>query len=480
MTESPRPSFSLRDFIAQIRRRFPWPPIKPPIKPPIDVPDPIDHDTERLQVQVDVIRAAFDEALGKDSVAAAGPDGPLRPGDESDMKYLYRPGHMLVRDGDDFRLLAEFFGDPERENDFTGELIRADEPIPGRLVLAQVPSRNDRGDDVLKTLEEIDRANPERTERGDPIATPDHILYVTGLPRLCPATEPEEPRGPDPEPPLNPNPDAGADVQVSVVDTGLWTAAVTSSTTAWMDDVSPATPSDEEHVDPAQIHKYAGHGTFVAGIIGCLAPKATIEVEGLLPNGGAVHESQICKQLDQALESKKHPQLISISAGTHTRNDFALLTFEMLASTYGLDDGEETLIVAAAGNDSSREPFYPAAFPWVVAVGAVERNGKVCEFSNYGEWVDVWALGRNLVNAFPEGTYTCYEPDNIHNGVADVRHFKGIAQWSGTSFATPIVTGRLAERIGATKEGARTAFAALNSAAPQSPDPKAGGGRIIS
>ncbi|UMG94039.1 S8 family serine peptidase [Nocardioides sp. TF02-7] len=220
---------------------------------------------------------------------------------------------------------------------------------------------------------------------------------------------------------------------------------MTSPTTPWLSGVV-ADPSDVETVDPAAIHPYAGHGTFVAGVVRCLAPATRVEVEGALPHGGAVYESEICRQLSEALDDDDHPQLISISAGTHTRRDFALLSFEMLAAAYGLDDGEETLVIAAAGNDGSDEPFWPAAFPWVVSVGSVDPDSAVSDFSNVGRWVDVYARGRDIVNAFPEGTYTCYEPPNV----GEVRSFKGIAQWSGTSFSTPVVTGLVAARMSAT------------------------------
>jgi hypothetical protein len=470
MSDSPRPTFSFRDVLARLRRVFPW-----PVRPPFDPPGERDVAAERLRVQVGVVRRAFEK---KGGVSVAGREGPRRPADDADASYLYRPGHLLVRD-DDFGLLDEFFRDPARENDFRGELERVDEPSPGLLVV-RVPSRTDEGDDVLTTLDEVDRAHPDRAERRDPVATPDHVLYVTVRGYLCPATEPAEPCESAPWPPQNPDRAAGGNVQVSVVDTGLWTDAIKSAVTKdWMDDVSPASNDDIEHINPAAIHPYGGHGTFVAGVVGCLAPAATIEVEGVLVNGGAVYESEICKQLDQAINDDDHPQLISISAGTHTRSDFTLLTFEMLAATYGLGlgarEGKKLLIVAAAGNDSSDQPFYPAAFDWVVGVGSVDPDGKKSDFSNFNSHdpsippsVKVWARGRDLVNAFPDGTYTCHEPPNV----GDVRNFKGLAQWSGTSFSTPVVTGLIAAHMSATgnTDDPRKAYDDLIGGASKGPD----------
>jgi hypothetical protein len=322
------------------------------------------------------------------------------------------------------------------------------------------------------TLDEIDAERRELRLDGV-VAQPDHVLYVTATGRLCPATEPEEPPCADPVPARTRDASAGDGVRVAVVDTGLWVQATTSSDTDWLAGVTPADPLDVEDVDPHAIHEYAGHGTFVAGVIRCLAPRAAVTVEGALPHGGAVFESNICEQLHQALTERADPQLVSISAGTYTRANLGLLGFEILAETHGLTDGTKGLVVAAAGNDSSSDPFYPAAFPWVVAVGALDEAGNVASYSNYGPWVDVWARGSNLVNAFPEGSYTCSEPPNK----GQVRNFKYLAQWSGTSFSTPVVTGAIAAHMSGTGNTSdpQKAFDELTAAAATCKDSKAGG-----
>jgi subtilisin family serine protease len=472
MNESHRPSFSLRDILAQVRRRIPW----WPTKPPIDRPSPDEVAAERLRVQVGVIRRRF---RGVGEVAAAGPDG-RRTEEDADAAFLYQPGVALVRDNTEerpyYQEFLDFFGRRTGEFDESGPVRREDRRLPAGLVMVTMPSRSDRGDEVLDTLREID---DERLELGleDVVAQPDHILYVTVQGHYCPFTEPEEPPVDKPLPAVSSDASAGKDIRVSVVDTGLWVKATTKTETKWLAGVTPADPDDEEIVNSSAIHEYAGHGTFVAGIVKCLAPGATIEVEGALPNGGAVFESDICEELQEALRDRSDPHLISISAGTHTRANMGLLGLEILAETHGLTDGTKGLVVAAAGNDSSDVKFYPAAFPWVISVGALDEAGNVAPYSNYGEWVDVWARGSNLINAFPEGTYTCSEPPNT----GQVRNFKHLAQWSGTSFATPIVTGAIAAQMSTTgnTDDPKKAFDQIDKAAPKCPDPKAGGGKHL-
>ena len=472
MNESPRPRFSLRDLLARVRRRFPWPSAEPPIVRPDG-----NVDAERLRAQVGVIRKAF-RGLGE--VAVAGPQGGRRAKDDADAIYLFQPGVALVRDNTEERRYYDEFADffKRRAGQFKErQPVRRDGVrLPDGLVMVEMPSRSDEADAVLVTLGEID---DERRELGleGVVAQPDHVLYVTATGRLCPYTEPEEPPVSEPVPARTGDTTAGEGVRVSVVDTGLWLQATQSPETDWLAGVTPADPQDVENVTSSAIHEYAGHGTFIAGIIRCLAPSTAIEVEGALPDGGAVYESRLCEELHEALTDRSDPHLISISAGTHTRDNLGLLGFEILAENLGLTDGTKGLVVAAAGNDGSDVPFYPAAFPWVISVGALDEQGFVADYSNFGDWVDVWARGSNLVNAFPGGTYTCHEPPNT----GQVRNFKYLAQWSGTSFATPVVTGAIAAQMSGSGnlDDPKKAFDQIEAAAQKCQDRRANGGKHL-
>lgn len=381
-----------------------------------DDKDPQVEERDRLQEAVLREQVAYlVKAMGGPEYAAA-----VWSEDGRRVEYLYRPDHVLARD-EHWRDVADLLG-AERLDDERSQRQR------GLTVLRVTTDDTTTVPDILAR---VDR------ELGVGKATPDHIMFVTGPGRLCPAVEPEEPGAhPAPYPGITSDLGAGTEVFVSVVDTGWWPPCGTDPATPWLAGVD----GDPETIDLANIHPYAGHGTFIAGVVRTQAPAARIRVEGFLPTGGAAYESEMVVQLGEALEHA--PDIISLSAGCPTRGEVPLLSFEVFWEQR-LRHQKGTVLVAAAGNDGHRKPFWPAAFPWAVSVGAIDRDGTRADYSNFGSWVDVYALGTGLVNAYPTGTFFCHEPPNT----GEQRDFTGIARWSGTSFSTPLVSGLIAARM---------------------------------
>jgi subtilisin family serine protease len=438
-------------ILRALRRPFRWwPPTRAAEEPRSDE----QLDEEIAQFQQGLVRAA----LGSDAVGGI-PFGPKSEGSG----YLAHPGRILCR-GSDLERLDAFFRERPNDYDFGEREIRE---VAGDLVTYLLPVRRRDGvRDSTETLREIEEV------MGTDIARPDHIVYVTpqGGGKLCPATEPELPLGKGPVPALTSDREAGLGVRVSVVDTGWYADAATNPESPWLDATTHEIEGDLETVDPHDIHSYAGHGTFVAGVIRCLAPATELEIEGVLTKAGAVYESEIAAELNEALADGDRPAIISISAGTYTRKNLGLLGFDELARLHDLGaKNRGPLVVAAAGNDDTDRPFYPAAYDWVVSVGAVDEKLRVAGFSNYGRWVDVWAHGTQLVNAFPVGTYVAKEPGPTQG---EVRSFTGLAQWSGTSFATPVVSGAIAAHMSRHGVSARDAFQALKAGGATFSDPK--------
>ncbi|HZD22788.1 MAG TPA: S8 family serine peptidase, partial [Acidimicrobiia bacterium] len=97
------------------------------------------------------------------------------------------------------------------------------------------------------------------------------------------------------------------------------------------------------------------------------------------------------------------------------------------------------VVVAAAGNNSSCRPFWPAAMKDVIAVGA-NYCGERAWFSNFGPWVDANAPGVDIVSTF----FMDFDGPLCAIDGPDPDKYEGWAEWSGTSFAAPRVAAEIA------------------------------------
>ncbi|MEN0058200.1 MAG: S8 family serine peptidase [Bdellovibrio sp.] len=94
------------------------------------------------------------------------------------------------------------------------------------------------------------------------------------------------------------------------------------------------------------------------------------------------------------------------------------------------------IIVAAAGNDSTRALLRPCAYPNVICVGASGPDGAMTHFSNFGSGVDVVAPGLNILSTFPESRRSIR-----------FRSTLGYEYLSGTSQASPAVAAAAGELL---------------------------------
>jgi hypothetical protein len=277
-------------------------------------------------------------------------------------------------------------------------------------------------------------------------------------------------------------------------------------------------------------YESSDHGLFITGIVRDLAPGATIEYIRVLNNFGVGDTSglldalsDIQRRMGKDEDLYNQPVVINLSLGAiPSREELARLWFNADYS-YQVEEFVHTLediellqlglhlviqsltelgavIVASAGNDSSIHlwepwtanpasrlgPRYPAGFPEVISVGAVDKLGRAAPYSNYPQLPPhhngIATFGGGIPTAVPPvgpGGHVPpgdHGPDDPHtmttaidvDGVIGVfidqkypvlsrddpppQSYKAPQKsydwtfWSGTSFAAPIISA-VAARI---------------------------------
>ena len=84
------------------------------------------------------------------------------------------------------------------------------------------------------------------------------------------------------------------------------------------------------------------------------------------------------------------PSIINLSLGSEADSSFLQRAIDELHQ-------QGIIFVAAAGNQHTENPVYPAAYPPVLAVTAGDSRGNIAPYANYGNFVDAIAPGANVV-----------------------------------------------------------------------------------
>jgi hypothetical protein len=250
------------------------------------------------------------------------------------------------------------------------------------------------------------------------------------------------------------------------------------------DSDSPASPLDEPWEGPihedtllGEVASHFGHGTFMTGLIRQVAPDAQVYSLRVVHNDGLAYEHEVvgslhhvADQVEAARRGDPHAvavDVVVVAIGYADENPddqpggWLGAAVERLTSL-------GVAVVAAAGNQSTDRPFYPAAFAAhprpessapVLSVGALNPNRNVAMFSNDGPWVACFATGAGLVSTFPCEAKGSLMPDRrVRASFADRYReshdpddfSSGYAVWGGTSFAAPLAAAFLVEAMAET------------------------------
>ncbi len=227
----------------------------------------------------------------------------------------------------------------------------------------------------------------------------------------------------------------GHGIKVLVIDTGVDASIATQVLTGTMLPgwtFSARYPSYNDNV---------GHGTFVVteiaghglGYLG-ICPKCQVAMARVFGKADSADTKDISRAyMWGVIHGFK---VISLSlGGSQYPNDLAS------AVAYGATQGVQC--VAAAGNNGNAAFSYPAALPGCLAVAATDYNDKPTSWSSYGSDVGISAPG-DLIAGFL--------PCHIGNLIPGC----GLSTISGTSMATPLVAGAIADlmSLGMTPENA--------------------------
>ncbi len=186
-----------------------------------------------------------------------------------------------------------------------------------------------------------------------------------------------------------------------------------------------------------------GHGTMTSGLVHLVAPKAKILPLKAFSANGTGYLANIVAALYYAVQH-----------GANVVN----MSFDLTSSSPSLNKAVSyankagVVLVAAAGNENTNAPVYPAAISGsVVGIASTTDWDARSSFSNYGSY-DVWiaAPGEFVISTYPGGTY---------------------ASSSGTSFSAPLVAGTAALMLNAKSSlNQSQAASALSHAVQLTPD----------
>jgi hypothetical protein len=247
---------------------------------------------------------------------------------------------------------------------------------------------------------------------------------------------------------------------------------------------------EASHLDP-----YAGHGTFIAGVVHQTCPDAALLPVRVYGGDGTASEWDFARSVERLLEF--HLRGLAGVPG------YFPVDVVVIASGYYLEHPEDdddyegiyrgrlrdlrragVLVVVSAGNDGSTRKTFPAGwappvrrtsngvvpgdphdlcpdYTPLLGVAASNPDGTLADFSNDGPWISAVRPGVQVLSTMPTTFDGAAEGERSADGLRsavdpdDFTH--GFGTWSGTSFSAPRLGGELAAAIFASRAAGQPA-----------------------
>jgi hypothetical protein len=129
---------------------------------------------------------------------------------------------------------------------------------------------------------------------------------------------------------------------------------------------------------------HLNYGTHVATFLATIAPSADIIISKVISEAGEATTVTLLEGLNFAREQQADIVVVPLATSEHS--NILAQVFEELSKA-------GTIVIAASGNEASEAPLYPASYPSVLGVGAVDQNDRKAAYSNFGAHVDLFAPG---------------------------------------------------------------------------------------